>query len=73
MNGAITCMRTVRIYGKTGGKPPVRYQAAIHVNGRSFRRWGRVAKGRFLVESARPFSGGDSGKQPFVHLMGQGG
>ena len=34
-----------------GGKWPVRYRAAIHVNGRSFRRWGRVAKGRFLVGS----------------------
>ena len=44
-------MRTVRIYGKTGGKRPVRYREAILVNGRSFRRWGRVPKGPFLVES----------------------
>jgi len=61
------CMRTVRIFGKTGGKRPVRYRAAIHVNGRSFRRWagwrraaaGGLRPGRFWALRL--------GKRPFVH------
>jgi len=63
------CMRTVRIFGKTGGKPPDRFGADFGLSGRSFIRRGRGwlnaydggwRPGRFGAPSRR--------KQTFVHV-----
>ena len=65
-------MWTVSIYGKTGGKQTVRFREAKGVSGRSSRQPDRGRHRRFGWIAARPFSGGDCGKQTFVQTVGQG-